>query len=198
MALPSQLIYNDLDGEEIRHVLEERFKRLLSEVSYLRRHLTLPRVRMTMQIHLDVWADQPTPERHTIEDNVLLRRPDDVVERDNQTSLYLTDTVSAAPGGQPPDKVREDHGLPVPTPTRGVLAVEDTRATSVDGRRVTMDNGVVIDRTGKAQERANATVVVQDFGRAGLAEGTFNRTTVVTRGTRDGLPVKPPAFREDD
>lgn len=188
MAVPSQLVYNDLDGEEVRHVLEDHFHRLLAGVSCLQRHLTLPRVKMSLQIHLDVWADQPTPERQTIVNEVEVMRPAGAAGA-AEYAVLLEDTVNAAPGGQPPDKIREDHGLPVPTPVRGAIAVEDR----VDGRRMEMANGAVVDRTGKAKERSKSTVVIQDFGRAGLAEGAFNRP-VVERGTRDGGPVAPPVF----
>src|SRR4029077_704672 len=97
--------------------------------------------------------------------------------------------LSAAPGGQPPDKIREEHGLPVPTPMRGMVAVEDYRET-VEGKRLAMPTGGIVDRTGKAPERQNATVVVQDLGVAGLSQGRMNRVPV-QRGTRDGGPVAP-------
>lgn len=190
MAQPSLLVYNDLDGEEVRHVLEDRFRRMLADVSYLQRHLTLPRVKMQLTVQLDLWADQPTPERQTISDRVELRSEGPAADS-APISLALLDSVNAAPGGQPPDKVREDHGLPIPTPVRGAIAVEDKR--TVDGVRMEMATGAVVDRTGKAPERSRSTVVVQDFGRAGLATGQMNRPTVV-RGTRDGESVAPPRF----
>ena len=191
MALPSQLVYNDLDGEEIKHILSQRFEALLEQVSYLRRHITLPRVKMTLQVHLDSWADQPNPERQTIFDSVEIRSESDHMDDLAQPAFLteLADQLSAAPGGQPPDKIREDHGLPVPTPMRGTVAVEDYHE-SPEGKRVPMPAGGLVDRTGRAPERTNATVIVQDLGVAGLSRGQMNRAPI-QRGTRDGQPVEP-------
>ena len=191
MALPSQLVYNDLDGEEVKHILEERFHILLEQVSYLRRHITLPRVKMTLAVHLDVWADQANPERQNIQDALEIRS-ESGCSGFNFTPLDLSATINAAPGGQPPDKIREDYNLGIPTPVRGAVAVEDR----VEGRRMTMDSGAVVDRTGKAPERSGATVVVQDFGVAGLARGQINRpqANYGNTGNRDGGAVRPPVL----
>lgn len=198
MPLPSRLTYNDLNGEEIKAVLEERFAKLLAEVPYLQRHITLPRVRMTLKIELDAWADQPTPERQTITDIVEVL--DETAEQRPlilYSSAEMEDTVSAAPGrgGQVPDKIRADHGLVIPTPLRGPVAIEDT----VENKRMTMFTGAVVDRTGTAAERQNATVVIQDFGVAGLARGQSNRNPVElgNRNSRDGGPVARLAVHEE-
>lgn len=195
------MTYNDLDGEEIRHILEERFQKLLAEVPYLQRHITLPRVRMTLHVQLDSWADQPTPDRQTITDTV------EIIDESNEDkplvlfdSVELSDTVSAAPGkgGKPPDQVRVEHGLSIPTPVRGPIAAEDV-IQSVENRRMTMQNGAVVDRTGSAPERSGATVVVQDFGVAGLAKGRLDRSefAVGNANRRDGGPVAPPMFPKE-
>ena len=62
MQLPSSLVYNDLNGEEIKSVLKQRFAQVLDEVPFLRHHLTLPRVSMHLTVHLDQWADQQSVE----------------------------------------------------------------------------------------------------------------------------------------
>lgn len=195
------MTYNDLNGEEIRHVLEERFQKLLAEVPYLQRHITLPRVRMTLRVQLDAWADQPTPDRQEISDTVEI--VDEGVDEKPLvifSSLEVEDSVSAAPGrgGRTPDQVRDEHGLSIPTPTRGPVAVED-HIPSVENRRMSMSNGAIVDRTGNAPERGNATVVIQDFGVAGLAKGQLNRNqaTVANTDRRDGGPVAPPRLPKE-
>ena len=104
MQLPSSLVYNDLNGEEIKSVLKQRFAQVLDEVPFLRHHLTLPRVSMHLTVHLDQWADQQTPERLEIVDSVTL---------ENHLSAAPT------PDGHPPDQVRDEHGLAIPAPHRG-------------------------------------------------------------------------------
>jgi hypothetical protein len=200
MPLPRQLVYNDLSGEEVRHVLEERFSRLLSDVPYLQKHLTLPRVKMTLTVHLDVYADQPNPERHTIHNDLEVKsegsEPDSLV-----FSGDVTEVVNASPGigGKPPDQIRDEHNLGIPVPTRGSNLNVTTLEDRVEGRRITSSNGSVIDRTGNAPERSGATVIVQDFGKAGLADGQFNRPDAPRlRGGHDGQGVSKPVFGRED
>ena len=190
MPLPSHLVYNDLSGDEIKHVLTERFGQLLSQVPYLQKHITLPRVKMTLTISLDAWADQPTPERQSITDAV------EIESRSLAHQHYdLSTVVNSAPGGDPPDKVREEHNLPIPTPKRGQIAHEDHLEPPVDGRRMSMANGSIVDRTGSDAVLPGATVVIQDNGVAGLAKQQFNRSLEQPWGNqaqRDRGPVAPP------
>ena len=157
MPLPRTLVYNDLSGDEVKHILAERFATLLSEVPYLQKHLTLPRVKMHLNVVLEVWADQATPETKQIMDQVEIRGE----------AMELSTTIDASRNGQPPDLIREQYGLGIPTPEPqrigGIRRTEDT----VENRRITMDNGVIIDRTGSSEEaRSGSTVVKQDFGPA--------------------------------
>lgn len=175
MPLPRSLTYNDLTGEEVKHILVQRMEQVLADVPYLQKHITLPRVKMTLHIELDCWADQSTRETKHIQDEV------DVLGE----SYSLVTSVDSSPKGDPPDKIREDHGLGVPTPRRGAMAVEDT----VEGRRYQMPNGAIVDRTGaNTKTQGNATVIEQDFGPA------RNGRPEVARGTRG--PVTPPNFKE--
>src|SRR5204862_2877876 len=104
MQLPSSMVYNDLNGEEIKQVLKQRLASILDRVPFLQRHLTLPRVSMSLRVQLDQWADQPNPERLEIADSFVI---------ENKISTAPT------PDGHPPDQVRDEHGLPIPTPHRG-------------------------------------------------------------------------------
>lgn len=208
MPLPSQLVYNDLNGEEICHILEERFHQLLQQVPYLQRHITLPRLRMTLQVHLDCYSDQPTPQRQTITDAVEIRGDGRASMNDFKPvfadthplglpeGIDLEDSISAAPGrgGKTPDQLRDEHGLNIPSPERAPIGLQDSVGETVEGRRIRGASGLVFDRTGEAPERAGSTVVVQDFGRAGLATGDFKRNQLDfgNKNQRDGQPVAPP------
>jgi len=138
------MVYNDLNGEEIKSVLKQRFSAILDQVPFLQRHLTLPRVSMTMRVQLDQWADQPNPERLEIAD-----------------SFVIENKISAAPtpDGHPPDQVRDEHGLPIPTPHHGdkkigahpfifgmavsspFAMVSDNQGTRIVGGRISGDSG---------------------------------------------------------
>lgn len=169
-------MYNDLSGDEVKHILSDRFSNLLNEVPYLQKHITLPRVKMRLSIELVCWADQGAGENRTISDEVEVRTE----------SFALSSVIDASTKGDPPDKVREEFGLGIPTPRRGPVAIEDT----VEGRKMTMANGAVVDRTGESNEAArNATVVKQDFGPA--RSRRENVPVVTGNQERDRVVVSP-------
>jgi hypothetical protein len=193
MPLPRTLVYNDLSGDEVKHILIERFSALLNDIPYLQKHITLPRVRMQLSVTLDCWADQPNPERRVIDDSVELRSENAPVSEPNAHD-HRSAVIDASRKGDPPDKIREDHGLGVPTPTRGPeswrsVAIED----HVEGRVMTLPNGAIVDRTGQSPDaRANSTVVKQDFGPAREGRRTITKIEP-PRG-----PVAPPNWNNKE
>lgn len=176
MPLPNKLVYNDLSGDEIKHILMERFAALLGNVPYLQAHITLPRLKMSLSVDLDCYADQNEPERKTITDTLEI----------TSETFHLKAEVDASSKGKPPDQVREEHGLGVPTPKRSPLGpLEDT----VEGRVTTLPNGATVDRTGQnPKARAGSTFVEQDFG------PRLTRQNVARPQGRDGVPS--PNFEE--
>lgn len=183
MPLPAMLTYNELNGEEVKHVLKNRFEQVLGEVPQFQRHMTLPRVRMTMQVTLEVYADQPTPEIIPLSDRLQV-----VVEHEPKPSEIITaesvDSTSPA-DGHPPDQVRELHGIPIPQPERGPVNIGGQvsiadRVEPLEGREVQGMPGLRISRTGSGvidgmATSANATVAKIDQGPAGLRAGQMNR-----------------------
>ena len=156
MSLPTGATFNELDGEEAKAVLLQRFKAKLDEVPYLQRHITLPRVKMSLLVQLSLYNDQPTPEVHEIADEFNL--------------IVLSDTVnvSPTPGGHPPDRVRDDHGIQIPTQIK--VDKLPYHADVLGGQVVVNNAGLKIDRTGGAEIR-NSTFVTMDQGPAGLSRG---------------------------
>jgi hypothetical protein len=156
VSLPTGATFNELDGEEAKEILVKRFRARLDEVPYLQRHITLPRVKMSLLVTLSLYNDQPTPELHEISDEYSL--------------LVLNDSVnvSPTPGGRPPDAVRDDHSLPIPQQIK--VDKLPYHADVLGGRVVTNDSGLVVDRTGAAP-LPNSTFVTMDQGPAGLARG---------------------------
>lgn len=182
MPLPAVLTYNELDGEELRLIIENRFEQFLRTVPHFQKHLTLPRVRITVQVKLEVWADQPTPETIPLGD-----RFEVLNERENPPEVITAESVdSTAPGdGYPPDEVRDMHGLPISRPARGPSGIGGQVAVSdqypvLEGREVEGLPGLKISRTGSGiidgmPTSANATVAKIDQGPAGLRTGKMNR-----------------------
>jgi len=129
--LPSQLTYNDLNGAEAIEILTDWFRQLLQSQPQLQPHLTLPMAKITLNvgvyIEMHVGGTVPIaspPELLGINGNVTLDNvgptdlsvgPPVAVERE------LSAVINAAPisGGSPPDKIREQHNLPIPRPSYG-------------------------------------------------------------------------------
>jgi hypothetical protein len=181
----TMLTYNELDGSEVAHVLENRFEQIIKNVPYFQRHLTLPRVRITLQVKLEIWADQPNPETQKISECI------EVVHDDPRLAAIIeaetVDSAAPGPGGHPPDQIREMHGLPIAQPARGPREVGGQIATSdqyipgrLDGREVEDLPGLKISRTGTGlidgmPTSTNATIAKIDQGPAGLRSGRMDR-----------------------
>jgi hypothetical protein len=183
MPLPSMLTFNELDGSEVAHVLENRFGQILQAVPYFKKHITLPRVRMTLNVRLEIWADQPSPETLNIGDRLTI-----VFDEPQLTDTITAESVDcAAPvaGGHPPDQIREMHGLPISQPARGPrelggqVSISDQQVP-LEGREVSDMPGLKVSRTGTGfidglPTSGNATVAKIDQGPAGLRSGQMNR-----------------------
>ena len=186
MPLPAMLTFNELNGEEARTVLENRFEQVMRQVPYFQRHLTLPRVKMTLSVKLEIWADQPQPETVTLGNTLtVVYQPED---EPDTFEFEASDSTAPIPGGYPPDQVREMHGLPISQPGPGPrdigahVATQDNYpvADVLSGREVQGLPGLKISRTGSGvidgmPTSANATVAKIDQGPAGLRKGEMNR-----------------------
>lgn len=161
MPLPSELVYNSLNGDEIKQILCARFADILNQIPDFRRFVTFPRVRMEMNIRLEVQGR--TPPNFRIADDVVVRLSPNALpplhetQEESQEVYEGTAEVNADDmvDGQPPDEIREDHTLPVPTPTRGRGgALEDAPTLSKRVGKfsyaafVELDNGPARSRTG--------------------------------------------------
>jgi hypothetical protein len=184
MPLPAMLTFNELNGEEVCQVLGNRFEQIMSQVPYFQRHITLPRVRMTLNVKLEIWADQPQPETVALSNTLTV-----IYEGDPDPSHVIeAETVdSAAPGrgGHPPDEIREMHSLAIAQPGPGPRNVGGHIATSdafppLEGREVEGLPGLKISRTGTGSIDGmvgpqGATIAKIDQGPAGLRSGRMDR-----------------------
>jgi len=173
MKRPSLLCYNDINGEEMGQILMQRFQEIVQEVPSFKAHLTFPRMKARITVEIITEADDPNayPVLGVV----------DLLEIQNRVTL--TTEIDASPTGDPPDKVRLDHGI---QPYEQVRTFDSTgRAISIADKKPEAETippvfrisepskegyqGVVVDRTGTSPIRANAVVITQDPGPAGLA-----------------------------
>jgi hypothetical protein len=124
IRLPSNLTYNDLNGEEVRQILTDWFQQLLAAQPNLQRHLTLPNAKIGLEVAItvDMYIGGSVPVASDPE-QLLIRGGVELTNNVNAapaTQTFST-TINAAPipGGNPPDQLREQHGLPTPTPGYG-------------------------------------------------------------------------------
>lgn len=212
MPLSREQIYNDLNGAEAKEILITRFAARLNEIALLQRHLTLPRVRMKLSVSFELYADQSASETHTIEDDFTIRtaQSEESISRSPLTSpipraeapiyrheLEFEDLIDASPQtGDPPDKIREESGLPIPTPVRNRV----THQTADMPETVQLTEGVTISRVnggvGPSPSRG-ATIVNQDFGPArGRSDNQYPDLSKNRGRAADPAPIQP--FRERD
>jgi hypothetical protein len=160
MPLSSEQVYNDLTGADVKEILLIRFADLLNKVSEFRPQLTLPRVRMSLILHLDIVGRNPPSL--ALADELIVRMHDQRVYREGESEIpavpvshdleAVINTNPDLPGEyQPPDQVRVEHGLPIMTPQRGPLGMEDVPIVREGVKyafHVTQDYGPARARTG--------------------------------------------------
>jgi hypothetical protein len=174
------LTFNELDGMEVMEILQNRCRQIFEQIPQFKRHITLPRVKMTLNVKLEIWADQPHPETMNIGDSLTI-----VLDQPKLVETYVAQSIdNAAPGGNPPDKIREMHGLPISKPERGnretggQIAFADSPVETQGGQLP----GISIEREG------GQTTVWMDNGPAGLAHGRMERDRITLSR---GVPAKP-------
>src|ERR1700761_1266655 len=121
--LPSQLTYNDLNGQEAVDILCDWFRQLLMSQTWAQRHITLPmaKVSLDVAVQVDMYIGgsvpiESPPETLTVAgsvslDNHLSAQTGQQSSMPVRTESRLSTVINAAPipGGVPPDQVREQH-----------------------------------------------------------------------------------------
>lgn len=153
MPLSSEQVYNDLNGSDCKEILLTRFADLLNSVQELSHNITLPRVRMSLSINLEVFGR--TPSEFTITDSLTIRAQNVQYTPELQITKELEAVINSdvRNGGQAPDQIREEHGVPIMVPTKGSFGVEDVPTVREDRIKyasfVTQDYGPMRGRTGQ-------------------------------------------------
>ena len=134
--LPSQLTYNDLNGSEAIETILDWVRQLLTSQPELKPHLTLPMadISISLRVGIDMYIGGTVPvgsppEHMDIAGGVTVSNRLSGEPSAQQPSVQvpvhvdrdLSARVNAAPipGGQVPDQVRAQHGLPTPRPGYG-------------------------------------------------------------------------------
>lgn len=201
MPLPAMLTFNELTGEEVREILENRCRQVFERVPQFQRHITLPRVKITLNVKLELWADQPHPETISIGDSltVVVETEPDVIEAQS------VDAAAPIPGGHPPDQIREIHGLSVSRPERGPkdvggqISYADQSAPTAPVAHDAKYAGLTVKRNDMERDPHDfadplsgyGTFVTIDQGPAGLKRGDFRRQSF--DDMRHGVPAKKPS-----
>lgn len=189
MPLTAEQVYNDLNGEEAREILVVRLADLLNSIPEFRRNISITRARMKLSVVVDVHGR--TPPKFEVNDNftISVRNPGEApldIEVTHELSAEInSDTTTEK--GQPPDQIREEHGLPVMEPRRGPMGMEDIPVVREDGRRY-------------------AAFVTQDYGPARFRSGMEGPVVGTIRNTHGGSGVVSPdmsrltdsSYREDN
>lgn len=159
MPLPSEIVYNSLNGEEVLAILSARVIDVLNQVSEFKRHITFPRVRMVLTVQLDVHGRTPAILRLDDDVVVISRHVDAPSAADFSEVLDISVEINGddlSETGQAPDELRETHGLPTVQVRRGAGGqLEDTPhfARNVGGIKyaafVDLDYGPARSRTGE-------------------------------------------------
>ena len=193
MALSSEQIYDELNGEEVKQILLTRLRDLLDTVADFQKHLTLPRVRASFKIRLEIYGRRnPTLDlnndltltlRHPVGDITLSKE----LEAEDEVNA---DTGVPVPGtpfdgtGSPPDQVREEHGLHVLEPVKD-------RAGITQQRPITWELPDQAKATTPAPTPPAPTPALPG-GRRYAAFHTLERGGPVVQGFTDYLPGKEP------
>ena len=213
--LPSQLTYNDLNGAEAVESIMDWVRQLLLSDPLMQPHLTLPMadIRIGLKIDIDMYVGgsvpvNAPPEQRSICGAVTLtngltnglERLDHEIAQ--HRSVDLTARVNAAPipGGQPPDAIRESHGLPVPRPGYGPrdtgshlfladIVEEHDRKLSLTGGR----EGIVADGYTFASDPASASPTEQTID---LANGAIEIDMAGRGIAHAGMVVKDDSHRK--
>lgn len=127
MPLSAEQVYDELSGAEVKAILLERVRALLDSVPDFQKHLTLPRVRMALNIHLDIYGRRNTALDLINDFTVTTREPEErmqLAESLEAEDQVNADTGVAIPGtpfdgtGEPPDLIREQNGLTLLEPVK--------------------------------------------------------------------------------
>lgn len=128
---PSEATYDDLNGEEVLEILHTRFYNLLHELPELQRRFTVTRAVLRLEIALDIWG--ATPPKKIYHDKFTINAGLPAVAADfDPAEVHHELTADVDARNNPPDQVREEHGLPLPRAIRNKHGFTETQYVEPD------------------------------------------------------------------
>lgn len=121
---PDIIEYNDLNGEEALEILHTRFYDLLHDLPELQQRFTLTRVKLRLEIALEVSGG--TPPKRIYHDSVEIKVANPLIEGIPEKTIERTLVAEVDTFNNPPDEARVDHGLPVPRAIRSQAGMMET------------------------------------------------------------------------
>jgi hypothetical protein len=143
--LTSEQVYRSLNGAEVKEILLTRFNLVLDNIQQLQHHIELSRVRLTLSVEAEIMSHDGSTvhgQYFTADDVLTLSTalPPGTVE-----AVYDQAVIDAST--QPPDQIREEHGLPVMELRRTPLGIQEEPVIHEGGirfaRTATIDRGRV-------------------------------------------------------
>src|ERR1700745_1905776 len=110
MPLPEKLEYHDLNGAETFDLVHTRVFDFLSQIPELKKHISLSRVIVRLELGLDIWGTGVRIHQDQVEFTAPEKTDPGFVPIESHPSL---DAIMDS-RRNPPDLIREEHGLPVP------------------------------------------------------------------------------------
>jgi hypothetical protein len=123
VKLPDKLTYDDINGEEALEILHTRFYDLLHTLPELQKRFALSRVKMRLEIVLEI--DGASPPKRIHHDQVEILALADRSGMEHKSVIHELE-ASVDSRSNPPDLVREEHGLPLPRAIRSAAGIMET------------------------------------------------------------------------
>ncbi len=114
MPLPERLEYHDLNGQEVFDLVHTRVFDFLSQIPELKKHISLSRVIVRLELGLDIWGTGPRLHLDQME----LLAPENTTPGFVPVESHPSLDAIMDSRRNPPDQIREEHGLSVPRSIR--------------------------------------------------------------------------------
>lgn len=111
MNLPKNVEYSDLDGEETKQILAARFWQFMETIPEFQRRFALTRVQLRLELVVDIWG--ASPPRKVLHDSLVMTATEAPPSTFTDVEAHHQATSEVDAFNNPPDLVREEHGLPV-------------------------------------------------------------------------------------
>jgi hypothetical protein len=122
--LPSKAEYSDINGEECLELLHTRFWDYIHTLPELQRRFALTRLMLRFEITLDIYGATPPKKvyHHQFEVTVTDPQPPHFEEAE----AHHETVIDVDSRNNPPDQIREEHGLALPRAIRGQAGILET------------------------------------------------------------------------